>query len=1083
MNFQAYLLEIEKIDKELYACVSLPENIIRLNSQINKLEMESSENAQAIKQLKIKKVALEQELAEKKVHAERLIEQILTLTREQHGSEARSCMEQIIHNIKINRKIIPDPNPISPEEYRLPADLLGVVPEANNHGFRLKTYKNLLAFTKLAYAIERNGIPEEHAYKLAIMFDNPDPKQGDLMKNVLQYWRMVAMENEGNPQFLHDSCLFELPRGSGWTVESWRGFVRSDLQNFAKGNRGIALCLSEAERIEERLLAKREEVKKKEWIKKRQAEVEKRAKKSTAATVAQPKTRGAIQKNPEQLWQEEWQKQRANVLSQCNIKDIIDMHSSLTFTRGAENPEAASLFRKYGMSEVDYNKYQELKPKDSDRIPNIIVGGERIAPELKNYYIKKLDPRDPMCAALGKKTGCCQSMGGAGEACAIHGITSEHGGFYVLCAGDPKNPKPTDDIRAQCWAWRSKTGALVFDSIEATKPIRESTVGNYRGVELISLMYAQLAFDLVENPQFGIDAVNVGVGGLGATPDMLGIFNATIEHPIDYKDYRDSMNQRMIADRANIKTAKKFYEILNNLILYSRSPNSKTESKLTDSFNELSFEDSIYILGQLILYDKSKNIIKEELVYQLLDIVTQKHAATLNSKSVVMITSIKALIRDDNQLQRAKRLSALYDVGLDIRQSFCFPEDVSGTVMSGNKNMLEVLLKAGDWASVNHLLDLGMKIQGNAMLWALGDVSQFPIKEKKLEPEQIQVIRRLMKAGANCNVEASWWNDQILTPLDVLIMSGNEELVDEFLAMDLDKTKGQPIATASSLGKNELMMKLIDQGFSAAKGDVIAAYIGSSTHAQIEKIEELIRLGANAETTNALFGASLPHSPPDLAMQLVERNIGLSKESLNSIFAHLVREKRYEVLNRVVDKVTTFDEITFDNEYSQDTSKIGLLPKTSLIRLIEDNQYDLAKRIIEQGANLEVQPATFPEDQYSYLKENKTNFVVATCLKQQNEQATLLALDMIAKGAPFTGVDLHLVEGGQELGDRLVALAQQTNNQKALERLKREGFAQKMEVRVKPVKFTVVEQQVRNASSQEVVTQDAVPTNPKSKPG
>jgi hypothetical protein len=279
------------------------------------------------------------------------------------------------------------------------------------------------------------------------------------------------------------------------------------------------------------------------------------------------------------------------------------------------------------------------------------------------------------------------------------------------------------------------------------------------------------------------------------------------------------------------------------------------------------------------------------------------------------------------------------------------------------------------------------------------------------------------------------------------------------------------------------MMKLMTQGFSAAKGDVIAAYIGSSgSNVQIEKIEELIHLGANAESTRALFAATQPTSPPTLAMQLIDRNIGMSKESLNAIFAHLVQEKKFDVLNRVVDKVTNLDEVTFDNEYNQDNSKIGLIPKTPLIRLIEAKEIDLAKRIVEQGANLEVQTATFPDDQYAYLKEDKTNFVVAACLGQQSEQATLLALDVIAKGAPFTGVDLHH-GNGQKLGDKLVVLAQQTNNQKALERLKREGFKEKTEARVKPVKFTVVGQQDKSATSQGTMAQTTEPTNPKSKPG
>lgn len=1061
MNFHHYLLEIEKVDRALYAMRSTPEIIAKLDSHIKHLELKDPGNSQAIEQLKKRKKLIQEELTQKTTEAEFLITQLLKLAQENHGRDVEKHLQKIITNLKIAHKIISDPNPISSQEYHLPADLMRVVPEANNHGFRLKMYQELLPYTRLAYAIEQNGSPEEHAYKLAVLFDNPESEP---MKHVMNYWRMVAMENANDAQFIHNSCLFELPRGSGWTVEAWRGFVRADLLNFIKGDRGIALCLSEAERIEEKLLTKREDTKKKVWIKKRQSEVEKKAKKSQAESQAsgspQRTQAPATTRDPEQLWQQEWQKQKPSILSQISVKELTEVYSSLTYARGDEHPEAASLFRRYGMSEIDFNKYLDLKPKDSNNIPYVMVGGNRISPELKNYYIKKLDPRDPMCAVLGKKTGCCQSIGGAGEACAIHGITSEDGGFYVLCAGDPKNPKPTDDIRAQCWAWRSKTGALVFDSVELTKPIRESKVGSYIGTEFVSLMYAQLAFDLVENPQYGIHAVNVGVGGLGATPEMLGVFNANIEHPKDYEGYRDSTNQRMIANGASLQISKGFYDLLNNLIIYARNPSTQIELQLNQSLEKHSLEDSIYILAQCILYDRNKTIVNKTLIQKLLHTVRENHTAQMDSKSAQMLAIIEGLVDDTNQLERAKRLASLYDLGLSPTHSFSFPEDsTDNTVMAGNKNILEVLLKAGDYTTVNRLLDQGVKVEGNVLLWALTDVSLFPMPVKKMAPEQLQMVRRLIKAGANCNAEASWWNSLILSPLDILIMTGNSDFVDEFLASPIDRAKGQPVATAMSQADNELMMKFVGLGFSAAKGDVISAYIQSNgENAKMEVIEELIRLGADTAQTNAIFAATQPNCPPRLAVQLIERNIGTSSESLNSIFAHLILNKHYEVANRVMDKISNLGEVTFDNEYSPENPKIALIPKTPLIRLIEDNQFTLAKRVIDQGASIQVQAATFPDDRYAYLKHDKTNFVVAACLAQNSDEAYLFALEVIAKGAPITGVDLTQVENNERIGDKLVKLAKHTDNQAALTKLKAAGFSEP-DKRPKNVKFNDSEKQ------------------------
>ena len=104
-------------------------------------------------------------------------------------------------------------------------------------------------------------------------------------------------------------------------------------------------------------------------------------------------------------------------------------------------------------------------------MPPIVIDGNTII-GYPGYYLRRLNVENlqdaEYAAVLGKLSDCCQSMSGeAGEPCAIHGISSAHGGFYVICFGDVNQPKREDQLIAQSWVWRSKLKALVIDSIEA----------------------------------------------------------------------------------------------------------------------------------------------------------------------------------------------------------------------------------------------------------------------------------------------------------------------------------------------------------------------------------------------------------------------------------------------------------------------------------------------------------------------------------------------------------------------------------------------------------------------------------------
>lgn len=225
---------------------------------------------------------------------------------------------------------------------------------------------------------------------------------------------------------------------------------------------------------------------------------------------------------------------------------LLELAYEIQYKNGSMHPKAAELFLSYNIPEDIFEKYLTLKlkqPEEDTLIPEITIDGSEIG--YSGFYLKKLDPRDPRAAILGDITGCCQSLGSHGNSCAIHGMTNQYGGFYVLCKGEVKEQCDNDSILAQCWVWRSTNNNLVFDSIETQRVIRKP----YE--KMINLFFRSLAHYLVTN-KFAA-RVHVGKGG---TPENIGFpwIHVDSEHPIIDKDhsdnklYRDSHQQKLMAD-------------------------------------------------------------------------------------------------------------------------------------------------------------------------------------------------------------------------------------------------------------------------------------------------------------------------------------------------------------------------------------------------------------------------------------------------------------------------------------------------------------------------------------------------------
>ncbi len=192
--------------------------------------------------------------------------------------------------------------------------------------------------------------------------------------------------------------------------------------------------------------------------------------------------------------------------------------AEFNYERGSEHKTLASLCVNHNVDENDFEKALEIvlkNPNPTSNIPDIKISGDRFG--MEGYSFEKLPDGDIRGLFLGEITGCCQSIGGVGSACAEKGYASEDSGFYVVMDAKQK-------IIGQAWGWLGKNDELVFDSLES----------------LTDRITTKQWQDICTETAKEIEAsLNIGTGG--ETPAMS--FNrasspATPKTPCSYSDAR-----------------------------------------------------------------------------------------------------------------------------------------------------------------------------------------------------------------------------------------------------------------------------------------------------------------------------------------------------------------------------------------------------------------------------------------------------------------------------------------------------------------------------------------------------------------
>lgn len=221
-------------------------------------------------------------------------------------------------------------------------------------------------------------------------------------------------------------------------------------------------------------------------------------------------------------------------ITAVKLEDLFTLASLHSYQHSAKNPAFARDCVLAGITEEDYDRCLAMaeKPVDNPRIPDVYIDGNIFGES--HFYLKKLPRSDLSGFLAGHKTSCCQSIGGLGEDCAIHSMTSPLGGLYFLY--HKKNDQPV----AQAWVWISVKNKLVFDSIEFQPRVDEKMVLSF---------FKKAAVWIVQHTEF--TQVCAGMSGHTPLPEEGERYYLTEnEEPMDYDGYRDSkILQVILADK------------------------------------------------------------------------------------------------------------------------------------------------------------------------------------------------------------------------------------------------------------------------------------------------------------------------------------------------------------------------------------------------------------------------------------------------------------------------------------------------------------------------------------------------------
>jgi ankyrin repeat protein len=663
------------------------------------------------------------------------------------------------------------------------------------HHYNDALYQKILPLCQLAYLEEANGVAEEHALKLSLIFNDE--------KAICDYLTSFATSTKSQYP-VHNACLFDLPSPDGCNFQQWKLIANKKLPNKKSfmSNPRFRELLPHAPAIEAIAKGKEERGVNKKAIITKEKEVQSVTK--TYSTIEQTPIA-----NPTEAEKLE-RKEKLNQLSQeksCLSIELAELSKNLPLKDAsiiimqafyesykANSSPAHSILISHGINTKNIELFNSLKRQNDDQaIPIITIKGLDLG--YQNFYLTKLNTQSDkgaaIAACLGKITDCCQYLGGVGTECTKYGIESPDSGFYVLFQGDENNPSLDDRIVAQAWVWRSENGDLCLDSIESIPQASKSQVSDF---------YRSLGMTLCENPN--IRLVNAGAQSGITTKVALKDYPTTKLHTIDYTGYSDSKSQLLLAD-ASMPYA--FWGKVESVPLQTRIANNTNHyfKYLFSLDTDINLNEELKKTITYLIYSQQDK--EDNPLYQLLLDASGERAEELGRLIGVNRSYIDHL--DNNNLDSAY---ALLDQGAYLNAMNHRGQSIlHAAVLAENLILIEQLVEQ------NINLDIQDKYGNPALINALETL----LYQKKSEQGQV-IAKYLIEKGANIDIKDKDEN----TPLIIAVKNQDLDMVHYLIAngADLDTYDGDmktALFWAAEKGNWELYSELSNRN---CRTDVIS---------------------------------------------------------------------------------------------------------------------------------------------------------------------------------------------------------------------------------------------------------------------
>lgn len=145
------------------------------------------------------------------------------------------------------------------------------------------------------------------------------------------------------------------------------------------------------------------------------------------------------------------------------LTTLNQVAANLRYQDDSGKTGATTLFFQHNVTKAQFDEYKKLVIiEDDSQIPNITIHGNEISEDHSPFSLTKLDKREPIAAVIGDMTGCCEGIHKAGSHYVNFALTHHFAGYYVL---RDKRLKKRDGIIAHCIAWRVGDD-IVYSSVE-----------------------------------------------------------------------------------------------------------------------------------------------------------------------------------------------------------------------------------------------------------------------------------------------------------------------------------------------------------------------------------------------------------------------------------------------------------------------------------------------------------------------------------------------------------------------------------------------------------------------------------------